>query len=483
MTESVDYQDVAKRTTHGLGWNYLSFGLSKLLNLLTVSVLAHLLVPEYFGMVALATLAIDYLSVLKDLGLGAAIVRHKGDIAEASNTVFSMNLVMGFGLSLVTYFISPWAADFFHEPMVTPILRWLGLSFIINSIGSVHYVRLQREMKFRQRLIADIGTSVLKAIVSISMALAGFHVWSLVFGQLAGALIAVVLLWLLYPWRPHLSWNARIAKELFAYGSSVMGNNAFSILEDSFDYILIGRFYDSTALGIYTLAYRLPELLVINILWLMTAVLFPAFAALQDEHGALKKSFLAVVRYVELLVTPVCVGLIIAADPIIRVLFGEQWVEAIAILRVLAAYALVVSIGYHVGDVYKAIGRPDILLKTSIPIFIIRVIALWIGAQYGILWVAVAHLAAALVDMAVRLVITSRILKIALLDILRELTAFIGGAALAALAVPTLYLTQGVSPLIRLLCVVAAGGLGYIGFVWLFERNSLLRALKMVTNR
>ncbi|MBK7454035.1 MAG: oligosaccharide flippase family protein [Anaerolineales bacterium] len=123
-----------------------------------------------------------------------------------------------------------------------------------------------------------------------------------------------------------------------------MGNNAISVWEDSFDYFIIGLIYTPTALGIYTLAYRLPQTLVLNILWIMTAVLFPAFSSLQDQAEVLKRSFLSIVRYVELLVTPLCLGMFIAADPLIRVAFGEQWVDAIPILRVLSLYVWVVSI-------------------------------------------------------------------------------------------------------------------------------------------
>jgi PST family polysaccharide transporter len=236
-------------------------------------------------------------------------------------------------------------------------------------------------------------------------------------------------------------------------------------------------------LGIYTLAYRLPELLVINTLWLMTKVLFPTFSALQDQLDALKSSFLTVVRYVELLVAPICIGLVIAAEPIIRVLFGEQWSEAIPIMRVLALYALVVSIGFHVGDVYKAIGRPDILLKTSIPIFIIRATALWIGSQYGLVWVAVAHLVAGLIDMALRLAIAAHFLKLTVGAIIRELTAFIACLALAGLALPVLYLTATTLPIIRLISVVTVGGLGYLTALWWLERETLKRALDVILKR
>ena len=477
------YNQVTRKAKRGMGWNYLSMGLGRVLNLITLAILAHLLAPEYFGLVSLATLTMDYLSAFKDLGLGAAIIQRKHSIEEASNTAFILNLLAGLLLTIVIYLIAPFAADFFHEEHVIQVLRWLGLSFFINSFSSVHNVLLQRELDFKKKIIPDLGNTLVKAFISISLALGGFGVWALVIGQLAGIIVATVILWLVLPWKPRFHWNTGIAKELFRYGLSIMGDNLLTVWVDSFDYLIIGRIYNTALLGIYTLAYRLPEMLIINIMWTMTAVLFPTFASLQDERPMLKKIFLSVVRYVELLVIPMCIGMVVAADPIIRVIFGEQWVESIPILQVLALYALVTSIGFNAGDIYKAIGRPDILLKIAIPVFFIRVIAIWVGAQYSILGVAIGHLVAALIATSIQMTVASRILSITILDILKQLKAFIGAAVLVALALPALYFSQGYNHIIRLIVVVAAGAIGYIACIFMIDRDSLMQAMKIIVKR
>lgn len=481
MTNTTKYfQEVTQKATRSMGWNYLSFGLGKILSLLTVSILAHLLAPEYFGVVALATLTMDYLSVINDLGLGAALIQSKHTVDESANTAFIMNLFSSSILAIITVFAAPLAAKFFREPQVIPVLRWLGLTFPLAAIGSTHNILLQRELNFRKKIIPDLGNTISKAIISIGLALSGFGVWSLVIGQLVGTGISSILLWLVLPWRPRLSWDAGIAKELFRYGISIMGNNALSIWEDSFDYLVIGRIYSSTALGIYALAYRLPQMLVINVLWVMTSVLFPTFSSLQDDIEALKKSFLTIVRYVEVLVVPICFGMFIAADPIIRVIFGEQWVEAIPILRILSLYALVISIGFHAGDIYKAIGRPDILIKITIPIFIIRIIALWIGAQYSLVGVAIAHLAVILISITVNLSVASCILQVTIFEIIHELKAFLAGIVLIGFALLALHFSSNAPAVVQLIIVIIAGGIGYLGTIWLIQRDSIMRAIQMV---
>jgi O-antigen/teichoic acid export membrane protein len=474
------YHKVTKKAARSMGWNYLSFGLGKLLNIITVSILAHILAPEYFGLVALATLTIDYLSVLNDLGLGSALIQRRQDINESANIAFTLNILAGIILTIITFIIAPYAAVFFHEPQVTPVLRWLGLTFSLSSFGSVHNVLLQRELNFRKKIVPELGNTIVKAIISISLAFAGFGVWSLVVGQLIGTSVASFLLWVLLPWRPKFSWNVTIGKELFSYGFSIMGNNAITVWEENFDYFIIGLIYNPAALGIYTLAYRLPQTLVLSTLWAMTAVLFPTFSSFQDQKDALKKTFLSVLRYVELLVTPLCLGMFIAADPLIRVIFGEQWVGSIPILRALSLYVWVVSIGYHVGDIYKAVGRPDILIKISIPMFFVRISLLWLGAQYSLVGVGIAHLVAGLISSVIRYFVASHFLKITIMDVIKELTAFACGVALVIFTIPAFYFTKDSTPIIQLLFIVAAGAMGYFGAVWLLERNSIKTAIQML---
>src|SRR5512135_3405204 len=160
-----DLQDIAKRATHSMGWNYLSFGASKAINLATLSILAHLLVPANFGLVALAALTMDYLSVLSDLGLGAALIQRKSNVEESAGTALILNLLANSVLTLLLIGISPYVASFFHEPMVVPVLSSLSFTLLFNAAGSVHSVLLQRQLAFRKKLIPDLGASAIKAVV------------------------------------------------------------------------------------------------------------------------------------------------------------------------------------------------------------------------------------------------------------------------------------------------------------------------------
>ncbi|MEM7115598.1 MAG: oligosaccharide flippase family protein [Chloroflexota bacterium] len=208
-------QQLAKKAASGVFWNYLSFGLGKGLVLITTAVLARLLTPEQFGIVGFATLAVSYLAVLKDLGLGAALIQRQDRIDEAADTVFTLNLLLGLILSAITIAAAPLVAVYFSEPQVTPILRVLGFTFVFNALGAIHIVRLQRRLDFRQKAIPDIGRSLAKGLISIGLALTGFGVWALVIGQLAGVVAGVVLAWIMLPWRPNLRFGSDLARQMF----------------------------------------------------------------------------------------------------------------------------------------------------------------------------------------------------------------------------------------------------------------------------
>jgi O-antigen/teichoic acid export membrane protein len=213
----------------------------------------------------------------------------------------------------------------------------------------------------------------------------------------------------------------------------------------------------------------------------MGGVVFPAFSTIQDRPNELRKGFLASVRLVELIAVPVSLGLLIAADPIVRVVFGEQWLDAIPVLRVLAIYAWVYSLGYHVGGFYKAIGRPDILLQLSILTLIIIIPALLIGARFGIIGVAIGHLVAILIRRVISLGLATRFVNVTLMDIFGELkSSLIAALVMAPITLAVLYLTTGLNPFLQLISIVFSGALSYLGVLWWIEKENLMRLLRMV---
>src|SRR6266568_7164325 len=196
---SGDTPGLARLTVRGVLWNYASVVTTKGGSLLTTVVLARLLTPADFGLITFAVIAIDLLGLLQDLGLGAALIRHRA-AAAAADTVFTLNLLLATMLVILAVLLAPYASAWAGEPSVASLLRVLGVTFILDALGAVHFVRLRSAMDFRRKLGADAARATAKAAVAIGCGLAGTGVWALVAGQIAGALVGTIAVWRLSPW-------------------------------------------------------------------------------------------------------------------------------------------------------------------------------------------------------------------------------------------------------------------------------------------
>ncbi len=474
-------RQLSRKTLRAAGWNYVSFGLGKLSVMVTITVLARLLGPDEFGVVGYATLAIAYLSVLQDLGLSHALIQRRTNIEEASDTVFTSNLLVGMTLTLIIYVTAPFIAVFFHEPRVELLMRVLGVSFTIEALGSAHLALLRRDLNFRRKLIPDLGRALVKGVVSISLALLGYGVWSLVIGQIAGAVTSAVLAWMSCPWRPRLHINTSLIRSMLTFGIPLIAIDILSAIGSNLDFTLIGRLLGDTALGLYTMAYRIPELAITSIWNVLAQVLFPAYSSVQHDMRLLTKGFLATIRYLQIVIVPISLTIIILADPLVHALLGPDWVEAIPVFRLIAVSSLIHSIGTNVGDVYKAIGRPNILWKLGIINIAVLAICMVVGVRYGLIGVGVGHIITALQVMALRLYFATRILDISLRDIWHQIRpSFTAGMALCLAALPVYALTGDFNPLMQLLSVSAAAGLAYLVALWTLDKNTLIKMLEMV---
>ncbi len=472
--QQTDHQ-ISKKAARGIAWNFLAYGLSKGTVLVTTSILARIMAKEDLGIVALALVALNFLSIVKDFGLGAALIQKRGDVDDAAHTVFTFNLILGIVLSALVFPLAPLLASYYHNPVIAPVLRFLGLSFAINALGAVHIVLLMRGLDYRRKFIPDMANALVKAIVSIGMAYAGYGVWSLVWGQISGAVVSVILVWVLVPWRPRLTLNSKIAQDLLKFGTSVMGVDMLTVLIDNTDYLVVGRLFGLAQLSIYTYAYRLPEMLLIGNLWVMGNVVFPAFSSIQDRPDQLKRGFLASVRVVEFIAAPICFGLFVAAEPVVKVLFGADWLDVIPMLRILSIFAWVYSVGFHIGGIYKAIGRPDILFKLSLVALATLVPAVLIGSRWGMIGVAWGVLIAAIIRRVVSLAVARRFANIGLLEIFDELkSSLIGGFVMVVVVFLVLSASSHFVEWIQLLFAIASGAISYLGIMWLIERDNLI---------
>ena len=471
---------LGKGLLRGSALSYGSFILSKALLYVSTLVLARLLVPRDFGLVGYALLSISLLDVMKDLGVTAALIYRQDMGDEEADVAFTLNVVSGLAFCALCWALGPLAAAFFHDPRVTDLTRVLGLSFVLYGLGGVHSALLQKHLRFGRGFLPDLAQGAVKGVVSVWLAVHGLGYWSLVWGHLAGAAATTAANWLLLPWRPRPRLRRDATRRLLGYGLQTTLVNLLGVAIYNGDYLIVGRVLGSEQLGLYTLAYSIPQMLTLSLSIALSRVLFPAYAAIQGDRAGLRQGYLTVLRYSTLVLVPLGLGLCVAAPAFVHALYRPAWWDAVPALQALALYATVYAIGWNAGDIYKATGRPDLQWKLAVAHLAVLLPALLAGALLGgFVGVALAQLAVAIPYSLVRFWLTARVLGLEPATIVGALrvACAAGLALLAACALVTLVAGDRATPLASLFLQGVVGSVAYGGAV-LFLDEELRRQLR-----
>jgi PST family polysaccharide transporter len=466
---------IGTRTLRGMFWAYGSYVGGRALVLVSTAILARLLGPEEFGLVAFALAVTAMLDVFADLGVSQALIVTR-DLRDKAHTAWTLSVLFGTGSMLVTFALSPLAGAFFREDEVAPLLAVLGVNFLLRSLGATHYALAQRDIDFRKRTAAELADVLVRAGVGIAAALAGAGAWALVLGYLAGTLAMTVTLWTIVSFRPRPRIVRAHSSTLLRFGGGLAVLDVLSVIIANVDYLVIGRVLGQTPLGLYTLGFRLPELLIVNMSVVAGQVLFPAFANI--GKGRLADPFLTSIRYTVMVSLPLTIGLAMLAGPIIQVAFGDRWDGAVEAMRILAVFAFAITVGIPAGTAYKSLGRVDVLIKLAVPRCAAAVIAVVLVAGQGIEAVAAAQAAVAGTFAVIGILLAARLLETGLTPILRSLwPSVVAGAGLAGALAATDALVSGA--LLTLLVAAPVGALAYGATLWVVAPSAVRRLWHM----
>ena len=472
----------ARAAIHGTAWRYLAFFSGKLMLFISTVVLARLLSKDDFGVVGFAVTTIGFLDVMSDLGVTPALIYHPED-DETSVTAFWLGLFIGVLLFVITWIAAPLVGLFFNDLRAIAVTRVLALSYPINALGSTQQAILQKKLAFGRIFIPDLAQSLAKGLGSIALAFLGMGVWSLIGGQLGGMATGAIIFWLISRWRPSFSFSPKRARSLLKYGIKIVGVDLLGIILLNLDYLLVGRYLGAVSLGIYTLAFRMPDLIILQFARILSGVIFPIYTRMRDVPGSLKKGFSMTTRYVSLVTVPLGLGLAIMAKPFIMAVFTEKWIEAIPVVRAISIYAMLLSLAYNAGSIYKAEGRPQILTWLGITRLGLLFPALYWAttSANSIVTVGWVQAAVALIGGALNLYIAARVLQISPLMLFSDLRpAFLAGSIMALAVMSVLFLVDNANPWTQLGFGTLIGVLVYGGVLWFFQRDVLLAANRLV---
>jgi O-antigen/teichoic acid export membrane protein len=470
---------LGEKTVKGVVWNYISFASGKFLTFISTIILARLLAPEQFGLVAMSLLAIQYLDAIGDLGVSAALVYQRDNLERAKNVAFIISVLSGLGLGALAFLGAPAFAAFYEEPAIVPMLQVLALSVVITALGQTHMTLLTKELKFRQKLLPDLSRSLAKGLSSIALALLGWGAWSLIWGQVLGAITVTAVLWAVVRWRPRLEWDGPLARTMLGYGSQIMLIQMLSVVWATADYIIVGKLLGRVDLAYYQQAFRVTDLLIINIAFVVGRVLFPSYAKINHDVELLRKGYLSTVRYIALFTLPLSVGVAAVAPLFVSQVFGPQWVAMTPALQLLALRAGISTLSFNSGHMLRAVGRPNIVNYQMVAKLGVLVAVVWLTVPYGFVAVAAGQVGVAVFSMLLDFLTMRGVIQVSLLSIAQQVwpalaaTAGMGAIVwLAVGAVPAAWALAG---------LLGAGALGvvcYAGLLWFTNRELCLDSLR-----
>jgi PST family polysaccharide transporter len=472
--------DRSRSLASGVLWNLAQFGAGRVVTFVVTALLARMLVPEDFGLLALGLLALGVFDRLKDIGVGAGLVQRPGPWSRLAPTGLTLSVGGAVLLAGACAVLAPQLATLLGDDELVAVLRALAISLAVSGLSVLPDAALRRRMLFRQRSLPELSGAVVKGAVSIALALAGLGVFSLVWGQVAGALTTTLGYWFVYrrqdfaPLRP--GWDRAVAGSLLTYGSQLAWVSLLALLLDNLDYLVIGRRLGAEQLGYYTMAFRLPELLVISVCAVIGQVLFSSFSARSGDRDGLSRQFLSATGAIACLTVPVGVGLSAAAPDLVPAVLGEAFGPSVPVLQLLGLYAAVYSLTFHAGELYKATGKAHILVWLSLVKLVTFAPVLWFAAGHSVTAVAAAVLGLNVAFGLLRATIVRRQLGVGVAAQVRAVAApIIAGAVLWGVVVwAGAHLPDWGHP-VRLLVLAALGLPVYLGALLALDRSALSR--------
>ncbi|MEQ9357966.1 MOP flippase family protein [Coleofasciculus chthonoplastes] len=389
-------------------------------SLIVFVILARLLTPEAFGIVALANVFLAFMNIFLDQGFAKALIQRQDLEPEHLDTAFWTHVSSGIVLTGLSFITAGLVADLFEQPQLIPILQCFSFLFFINSLSHVQKAILMREFAFQTMATRALLGIFIGGFVGIVMALWGFGVWSLVTQQFLYEFVEVFVLWGASDWRPRFKFSLKHFQDLFSFGINIVILQFINFFNKRSDNLLIGYFLGDVALGYYAIAYRVFKVMTQLLVFTTKQVALPTFSRLQTEPERFRKAFYKATKFTSLVAFPTFLGMTILAPELVFVLFGEKWIPAVPVMQVLAFAGIINSISLFKGSVFMAMGKPSWKLKIGLLHTALNLVGFLVAVRWGIVAVALAYVISSYIIFPISQWAISKLIKTPLLIYLKQ---------------------------------------------------------------
>ena len=450
-----------KAVFSNLIWRFMERCGAQLVSVVVSFVLARMLDPAVYGLVAKVTIITSIMLVFVDSGMANSLIQKKDPDDLDFSSVFFFNVAFCLVLYVGLFFAAPLIAEYNGQPELTAIVRVLGLTVVVAGVKNVQQAYVSKTMQFKRFFFATLGGTAVSAAVGIAMAYKGFGVWALVAQQLSNVTINTCVLWLTVGWRPKAMFSLERLRALLGYGWKLLASGLLDTVYNKLREIFIAVFYTDTDLAFYNRGNALPNLIVENINSSIDSVLLPVLSAEQDHAEQVREMTRRAIKVSSYIIMPLMMGLAVCAEPFVRFFLTEKWLPCVPYLRIFCFTYSFYPLHTANLNAIKAMGRSDLFLILEIVKKAVGITALLLTMRLGVYPMALSLLATSVLSQIINAWPNSRLLNYSYLRQLADLLPTIMlAAAMGACVYPVPLL--GLSDIVTLVIQVPLGVLVYV---------------------
>lgn len=474
---------LGQKTLSGFIWTFVSTIGKKFSALIVGIVLARLLTPEAFGLVAMLYVFFEISQSFVNSGFSQALIREKNLSEEDKSTTFSVNIIISLVFYTILWVGAPYIADFYGQPLLKDLARFMGLNILIQAPTIVQSATFTQQLRFKELSIINIAGNIGSGTIAILMAFAGYGVWALAVKFVLTTLISTIALYLLNPWKPSFFIVKESFRRLFGFSSKLLAsgllNNAFGNIYK----IVIGKVYSASILGFYTQGGMFVKNITQGAVGTLEKVTYPILSKTNGDPKRLKQAYRKIILASSYVIFPSTIGLALVAEPMILTLVGEQWLPTVPFLQILCISGALYHLHSINLNVLKVVGRSDLFLKLEVIKKVNVSFAVIIGLQFGIWGLLVAKVTSSYISLYINMYYTKDFIDYSQFEQVKDLVPVIASTIPMAVAVYVLVQYSGLVYYFNLPLSVTLGASIYLITTILLKSTALKHIQTLLGHR
>lgn len=475
-------ESLKKKAVKGVAWTSLDEVLNLGFGFVIGVILARLLSPSDYGMLAMIAVFNAVAMAFVNSGFANALVR-KPDLTEDDNTTaFSFNIVVAFVMVGVLWGIAPWVAKFYDKPILVSLLRAEAFLLVISSLRIVQNTQLTRALNFKAKMIINASSQVVAGVIAIIVAYKGLGVWALVIQHYLSNITGLVLLWVISPWRPRGHWNKTSFSYLWGYGSKLLASGLLDRVYSNIYPIIIGKFFSAADLGQYTRAQGYAAIPSSGLTSVLQQVTFPVLSQIQTDDSRLASSYRRMLRFTVFLVFPLMIGMAVLARPLVISLVTNKWAQCVPYLQVICFSSMWYPVHAINLSLLQVKGRSDLFLRLEIIKKVLITVVIFVCVPFGIMGICYGGVFTSLACLAINTYYTGKLIHVGFFRQMMDMTPTLLNSLVMGVAIYLFTLSID-GNILKLAVGIPVGMLLYLTVAWLFHLPELKEAIDIIRRR